>query len=567
MSSAQRKGATYADLRAGFRWEIPATVNMGVLCCDRHPSESLALIAIGEGGSVTRHTFGELTRDSNRLANALAHGLKVAEGDRIGIVLSQRLETGLAHLAAYKLGAVAVPLSGLFGPEALRYRLSDCAARVLITDREHLELVGAVADELDATVICVDGGRAPHLGFWDLVADSSDSFVPAASGPDMPALLVYTSGTTGAAKGALHGHRVLHGHLPGFDLAHEFFGRADDLFWTPADWAWIGGLMDALMPSWFHGRPVVATRQAKFDPEWSLRLIAHLDIRNVFLPPTALKMMRQAQVANPGTRLRTIMSGGEPLGEEMLDWARTHLGVTINEIYGQTEANYLVGNCASVWEVRAGSMGRAYPGHDVEIRRADGESAQVGEVGQIALRVPDPVMFLGYWGKPEETRAKLTEDGEWLLTGDLASADEDGYLWYRSRNDDVISSGGYRIGPDEIESCLIRHPAVAMAAVVGVPDDIRGEAVKAFIVLADEHEASTQVEDEIRGLVKRDLAAYLYPRHVEFIPELPLTTTGKIRRADLRERELRRSETGASSPRSVQQGEAEIAAQASGEQV
>lgn len=535
---------TYESLRASFRWQIPEQVNIGLLCADRHRKDALALIDIAPDGSAQRYTFGDLARESSRLANALAQRLGFKAGTRLAIVLPQRVETGLAHLAAYKLGAVAVPLSGLFGPDALRYRLADSGASAVITDSAHLEPVAEVAAQTGAQVICTESVAAPHHGFWELLRDGAGSFEPVASGAQTPALLIYTSGTTGSPKGALHGHRVLHGHLPGFDLAHEFFGRPDDLFWTPADWAWIGGLMDALIPSWFHGRPVVASRRQKFDPEWALRLIAEHGVRNVFLPPTALKMMREAQdhdhvPARPS--LRTIMCGGEALGEEILRWTRERLGVTINEIYGQTEANYIVGNCASVWDVRPGSMGRPYPGHDVAVLREDGEPAAPGELGQVALRAPDPVMFLEYWGKPEETRAKMSGDGRWLLTGDLAHADEQGYLWYSSRNDDVITSGGYRIGPTEIETCLMRHPAVAMAAAVGVPDPLRGEAVKAFVVLAKDHEPSAELETEIRELVKRRLAAYLYPRHVEFTSELPMTTTGKIRRADLRALEIARA--------------------------
>ena len=519
---------------------------MGALCADRHPGDAVALIEVDAAGRRREHTFGQVAQASNRLANALRDGLGLSAGDRVGIVLPQRLETGLAHLASYKIGAVALPLSGLFGPDALRYRLGDSGARAVITDEAHIELVAEVAADTGATVISVDGARSPHLDFWELLQSGASAASHASTRPDTPALLIYTSGTTGAPKGALHGHRVLHGHLPGFDLSHEFFGQPDDLFWTPADWAWIGGLMDGLMPSWFHGRPVLAARQSKFDPDWALRLMAEHAVRNVFLPPTALKLMRQASVRDLDLRLRTIGSGGEPLGDEVLAWAREHLGVTINEFYGQTEANLLVGNCAAVWEVRPGSMGRPYPGHEVSVIRDDGAPAAIGEVGQIAVRAPDPVMFLGYWGKPEETLAKFTPDGSMLLTGDLASMDADGYFWYSSRSDDVINSAGYRIGPAEIEGCLIRHPAVLLAAVIGVPDPVRGEAVKAFVVLSEGHLASPDLETQIGEFVRAQLAAYLYPRHVEFVPELPLTTTGKVRRSELRarERELRAADCG-----------------------
>jgi len=528
---------SYEGLKAAFRWQIPDRFNIGSLCADRHPPERTALVEIDEQGGERSFTFGDLAVTSNRLANALRGGLGIGSGDRVGIVLPQRLETGLVHLAAYKLGAIALPLSGLFGPDALTYRLGDSEARVVFTDAAHLDLVTEVAAETGAAVVCVDREVGAPRSFWDLVESGASAFEPAATGPDSPALLIYTSGTTGSPKGALHGHRTLFGHLPGFELSHDFFGAPDDRFWTPADWAWIGGLMDALIPSWFHGRPVVATRRAKFDPEWAVGLIAEQGIRNTFLPPTALKLMRGSLSGKRDVGLRTIGCGGEPLGEEILNWTKEHLGVTINEFYGQTEANLLVGNCSPAWDVRPGSMGRPYPGHEVAILGPDGTELPAGEVGQVALRTPDPVMFLEYWRKPEETAGKLSKDGRWLLTGDLARADSDGYLWYVSRDDDVITSAGYRIGPAEIESCLIRHPAVATAAAIGVPDPVRGEVVKVFLVPTGAVAPGAELEAEIRDFVRNRLAAYLYPRYVEFVDDLPMTTTGKVRRTELRERE------------------------------
>jgi acetyl-CoA synthetase len=539
---ARTPGVTYDDLRARFRWELPPRFNMGVACADRHPANELAMIEVRADGERAEYSFGDLARLSSRFANGL-RAIGIGEGDPVGLVLPQRVETGLAHLAIYKLGAVAVPMSILFGPQALTYRLGDSGAKAVITDGEHLEVVAAVAAELGAvTVIVADDVVArPHRSFWQLVRDGAAAADLAATTPDTPALLIYTSGTTGAPKGALHGHRVLLGHLPGFELSHNFFPQPGDRFWTPADWAWIGGLMDALMPTWFHGRGVIAASRGRFDPEWALRLVDETRIRNVFLPPTVLKLMRQSDVSSRGGSLRSVMCGGEPLGAEMLAWAQENLGVTINEIYGQTEANYVVGNCHEVWDVRSGSMGRPYPGHDVAVIGPDGESLRPGQVGELAVGVPDPVTFLEYWGAPEATHDKFTRDGRWLRTGDLGRMDENGYLWFESRSDDVINSAGYRIGPAEIEECLLHHRAVAMSAVVGVPDEVRGQAVKAFIQLAEGHTPSPELEEEIRQLVRRKLAAYEYPRHLEFVDELPLTATGKIRRADLRRREEERA--------------------------
>jgi acetyl-CoA synthetase len=531
--------ANYEQLRAKFEWDLPARFNMGVACADAQPSESLALVTVDAAGTAREYTFGELTTLSNRLANALrAH--RISAGDRVGIVLPQRVETALAHLALYKLGAIAVPMSILFGPDALRYRLGDSGAKAVITDRFCLERIADVAVELGGIEVLVADGsvRAPHRDLWELIEAGSDDFKAADTGRDDPALIIYTSGTTGPPKGAFHAHRVLLGHVPGFELSHDFFPQDGDRFWTPADWAWIGGLINALLSTWFHGRPIVGAVREGFDPEWAVALIAEQGIRNTFLPPTALKLMRQARVRLPAGTLRTTMSGGEVLGEEMLAWARERLGVTVNEIYGQTEANYVVGNCSTAWDVKAGSMGRPYPGHEVSVLGPEKVPAAIGEVGEVGVRTPDPVIFLGYWEQPEATKEKVPD--QWLLTGDLARMDGDGYLWFQGRTDDIISSAGYRIGPEEIEQCLLRHPAVALSAVIGVPDQVRGQAIKAFIRLAEGIGPSETLAQEIQAYVRGTLAAYEYPRRIEFVDEIPLTVTGKIRRSELRRLEEER---------------------------
>jgi acetyl-CoA synthetase len=528
----------YERLRAEFRWRIPERFNIGVACAGDATATAPALITVGSDGR-REYAFGELATLSNRLAYGL-RTLGIRRSDRVGIVLPQRVETAISHLAVYKLGAVAVPMSVLFGHDALLHRLGDSGARAVITDAACLDAVAAVTGELDGIeVILVDeGARQPHLSFWQLVTDGSPVLEPETTSADDPAMIIYTSGTTGPPKGALHGHRVLLGHQPGFTLSHDLFPQEGDLFWTPADWAWIGGLINSLLSSLFHGRPVVGAARGGFDPEWSVRLIREHGVRNVFLPPTALKMMRQADVALPPGTLRTVMSGGEVLGEEMLGWAREHLGVTVNEIYGQTEANYVVGNSSTVWPVRPGSMGRPYPGHDVTVCGSSGVPVPSGETGEVVVRIPDPVAFLGYWGQPEATRAKVPD--EWLRTGDLARVDEDGYLWFQGRSDDVVSSAGYRIGPEEIEQCLLKHPAVALPAAIGVPDEVRGEAIKAFIQLAEGVAPSDDLKREIQDFVRGRLAAYEYPRWIEFVDEIPLTVTGKIRRGELRRIEQER---------------------------
>ncbi|MFA9480296.1 acyl-CoA synthetase [Phycisphaerales bacterium AB-hyl4] len=523
---------------------MPEVYNIGVDIVDRHASDpnKLALIFEDEDGRVTRYTFAQVKEASDKLAMGL-RGLGVERGDRVGILLPQSPETAIAHAAIYKLGAIALPLFTLFGPDALEYRLSDSGARAIITDPTQLPKLMDVRKALpDLRAIIVTGNHAPAgvHAFDDLLAAAHGRFTPVRTVADDPALIIYTSGTTGNPKGALHAHRVLLGHLPGVELPHEFFPQPDDLFWTPADWAWIGGLIDGLLPAWHHGVPVLAHRPRKFDPEQAFALMARHQVRNTFLPPTALKLMRQ--VSEPRARfdykLRSIGSGGETLGGEILAWGRETFGFDINEFYGQTECNLVLANCAGLMNVRPGSMGRAVPGHTVSIINDEGDVLPDGEHGHIAVRRPDPVMFLNYWNNPQATTEKFI--GDWLLTGDLGRRDADGYFWYLGRTDDVITSGGYRIGPAEVEDCLLKHKAVAMAAVVGSPDAARTEVVKAFVVLAGDVQPSDALAAEIQHHVKTQLAAHEYPREIEFVSELPMTTTGKIIRRVLRQREIER---------------------------
>jgi acetyl-CoA synthetase len=534
------EASDYGELRRRFRWQIPEHYNIGVDVCDKWAARAPdreALIHLRGDGTVERYSFQDIGRLSNRLANALA-AQGVAPGTRVGILLPQTPETAIAHVAVYKLGAIAVPLFGLFGPDALSFRLSDSSAAALITDAAGVAKITEIRYDLPdlTTVVSVDGAGDGALSFTSLVEAARDVFDPVSTRADDPALIIYTSGTTGPPKGALHAHRVLLGHLPGVEMPQELFPKPGDLFWTPADWAWIGGLIDVLLPSWHHGVPVLAHRFAKFDPEAAFRLMAEFQVRNAFLPPTALKMMRQ--VTDPGSRwsyrLRSIGSGGETLGAELLDWGRQVFDLTINEFYGQTECNLVLSNCAGLMPVQPGSMGRPVPGHEVAIVDEAGQPVPQGGPGIIAVRRPDPVMFLEYWGNPKATEAKFA--GDWLLTGDRGRVDDKGYFHFTGREDDIITSGGYRIGPGEIEDCLIRHPAVALAAVVGVPDALRGERVKAFVVLDAGHEPSDALAAEIQAFVRARLAAHEYPREVAFVTVLPMTATGKIMRRELRAR-------------------------------
>lgn len=520
-----KKASTLAGTRAAFRWDIPARYNIGVDCCDRIAAatpDALAIIDAGQGRSVS---FAALRGLSNRLANALS--ALVQRGDRVGVLLPQRIETAAAHLAVLKMGAISIPLFKLFGPDALQHRLGDSGAKVVITDAQGaatLEGLRARLPEL-VRVVSVDDD------FDDFIAGQPTDFTPVDTAADDPAILIYTSGTTGNPKGALHAHRVLPGHLPGVEMSHDFFPQKGDRIWTPADWAWIGGLLDVLLPALHHGVPVVACRFDKFTAQAAFDLIREHGVRNVFLPPTALKLMRQLPDP-PVVALRSVASGGETLGAELIDWGQRVLGCTINEFYGQTECNMIVSSCAALVPAEPGVMGFAVPGHDVAVIDETGARCAAGIEGDIAVRRPDPVMFLGYWNNPAATADKFR--GDWLLTGDRGIATDDGRIRFKGRDDDVICSAGYRIGPAEIEDCLLTHPAVQMAGVVGAPDALRGQAVVAFVQLVAGCSRSDKLAQEISAHVRSRLAAHEAPRAVHFVAALPLTTTGKLIRGDLR---------------------------------
>src|SRR6476469_8544636 len=530
----------YDRLIREFRWQIPARYNIGVDVCDRWakrvPNQA-AILEVNARGDVTPITYADLRQRSNRLASALAaRGVK--RGDRVAVLLPQVHQTAVAHIAIYKIGAIAVPLAALFGVDALEYRLRDAGVKAIVTNGVGATKLAGIRGALPElqSVLCTDGASGGAEDYNAALAGASTDFTPADTSPDDPGLMIYTSGTTGPAKGALHGHRVVLGHMPGVEFPHEFFPQPGDRFWTPADWAWAGGLLNSLLPSLHFGIPIVARSFEKFDPEAAFALMADLKVRNTFIPPTALRMLRA--IENPRGRfdlnLRTLASGGESLGAETYAWGREQLGLTINEFYGQTECNLVLGSCAALGIGKPGAIRRAIPGHNVSVIRDDGTPCELDELGQIAVKRPDPVMFIQYWNKPEATRDKFI--GDWMTTGDQGMVDEDGYIRFIGRDDDVITSSGYRIGPGEIEDCLIRHPAVAIAAAVGKPDPVRTEIVKAFIVLKAGHAPSDALAADIQHFVRTRLAAHEYPREVAFVDSLPLTTTGKVIRRELRER-------------------------------
>ena len=542
-------------LHSTFRWNTPPRYNIARACCGRWAEDRsrFALYYEDEAGHSEAWTFWDIQQAANRLSNVLG-AMGVMAGDRVAIILPQRPQTGIAHMACYQMGAIAVPVSHLFGADAIEYRLNHAGVRVAIIDEGGLEKLGAVRERLPglAHVIGVDGTRESWVREWDaLLPKASSRYAARDTAADDPALIIYTSGTTGNPKGALIAQRSLYGNLSGFVCSHDFYPRRGDMFWSPADWAWTGGLFDALLPSWNFGQPLLGYR-GRFDPEKAFWLMEKYGVRNSFLFPTALKMMMKA-VPQPREKydlaLRSIMSAGETVGETVCHWVQEALGVTVNEMYGQTEINYIVGNCAAVTAPKAGAMGRGYPGHDLAVLDDEGQPVAPGEMGEVCVRRScngemDPVFMLGYWNNPQATAEKFFGGGiddaqAWGRTGDLARQDGDGLLWYQGRSDDMFKSAGYRIGPGEIENCLVRHAAVANAAVIGVPDETRGTLVKAFIVLQPDVRPSAELEAALQDHVRRNLAPYEVPKLIEFIDALPMTTTGKVQRRLLRQRPAR----------------------------
>ncbi|MGI9132956.1 MAG: AMP-binding protein [Rhodoferax sp.] len=593
ISSSTGLPAAYLQQHAAFGWAVPEYFNIAQECCARWAAapdgqQRVAIRSYVAGGASTSYTYAALQARANQLSNCL-RALGVVPGDRVALVMPQCFETAVAYMAVLQMGAVAMPLSMLFGPDALEFRLSDSAAVLAICDAQALAAVQAARPACKAlrAVLGVGPDQATQgaceQNLDAAVAPYGSDFAAVATRADAAAVLIYTSGTTGNPKGALIAQRALLGNLSGFVCSQNGFGRAAasalqrgatlavqdaapaeavPVFWSPADWAWTGGLMDALLPKLYYGASIVAYH-GRFAPQTALELMGQCAVSHTFLFPTALKAMMKAYPGAPGHRVRdqfglrlqALLSAGEAVGDAVFAYCATQLGVQPNEMFGQTEINYIVGNCVALWPAKPGSMGMGYPGHLVRVIDDEGNECPTGVAGDVAVRrhdvhgVADPVFFLGYWNNPAATEAKFSGSGgqdDWCRTGDLALRDADGYLWYQGRSDDVFKAAGYRIGPGEIENCLVKHPAVANVAVVPKPDPERGALVKAYVVIAPGYLAAhavqgtaladfhaslvVQLQDHVKGL----LAPYEYPKEIEFIEALPMTTTGKVQRRVLR---------------------------------
>lgn len=537
MSALVKRVGSYEEAYQSFRWNIPDRYNIAADVCDRHARDAtkVALLGQDDDGSIWTMTFRHVQRQANRLANLL-RGLGLKRGDRVMILLGQDPWTAIAHVACWKSGLISVPAPVLFGPDAIAYRLEHASIHAAITNEENVWKLREARTDCLRHVLVTDA-ISRDVALSHLLASASDHFVNVDTAAEEPAFLNFTSGTTGNPKGALQAHRTMLGHMPGTEFSLDFFPAEGDIMWSPADWAWLAGLMDVLMPAWYHGVPVLTHRDRRFDPERAFMMMGRHAVRTALITPTMLKLMRQVTDPVPrfGLSLRTVISGSEAVGEDLHAWANDTLGAPVNEVFGQTECNIVLGNNSSVMRVKPGSIGRPMPGHECAIVDGDGNVMPQGAIGNIAVRAPDPVMMLGYWNDPEATRRKFA-DG-WLLTGDTGRVDEDGYFWFTGRDDDIISSGGYRIGPTEIEDALGRHPAVLMAAVIGVPDSQRGQAIKAFVVLKPSYQSEPDLAENLKAHVRKRLAGHEVPREIAFVDSLPMSSTGKILRRELRQTE------------------------------
>ncbi|MEM4302772.1 MAG: AMP-binding protein [Candidatus Caldarchaeum sp.] len=526
----------YLDmLEHGSAWRIPKLFNAGSAVLQNEGS-STAIINVDEEGFVSVYSFNDMLRFSSMVANGLREN-GVGRGDRVVLHLLQGCEFVGCLLAVYRLGAIAVTVPALLGSEAVEYRVKDSGAKAVIVDQALKHKLSNINTEQTKIFVANGEGGEKTQSLEELMGGLA-SFSDVETSSDEAAHIFYTSGTEGPPKGAVHAHRWILTHIPCFKLAYDNGPREDDVFWTPADWAWIGGCGNLLLTALLFGRPVVAVRRlGRFDPAKAYEVMEQFKITCSFIPPTALRIMRRFNpepLKHYNLSLRAVLSGGEPVTAEIVEWGRKEMNASINETYGQTEANLLTANSAAAGILKPGSVGKPVPGHVIQILDEALRPLPAGVLGHIALKLPDPAAFLGYWRNPEATAMKMRDSC--LLTGDLGWMDTDGYVWFKSRADDLIKTSGYRLSPWEVEQAINRHPAVEESAVIGVPDPERYQAVKAFIVLKQGFEPSTQLVEELCEAVRKAVGPHATPRDVEFVKEIPKTATFKLKRSELRKK-------------------------------
>ncbi len=541
LTSLLNQGNSYETVYSNFKWNIPEKYNIAYDVCDRWASdrERIALVYENDQKNQNIFYFRDIQKYANQLANFFT-GLGLKKGDVVTLLLAQDPECAIAHVACWKAGIISSPCSVLFASDAIKYRLNDCKTKIIITDEANYQKVCDIKKDCPHLehIILTNTSTKDAGNFWKLIENENTSFTNVVTKAEDVAWISYTSGTTGMPKGSVQPHRMMLGHMPSLEFIYDFFPKKRDALWSPADWAWMAGLMDILMPGWFHGCKVVATAMKGFDAEDAYRILAQHEVTLALLTPTMLKLMKQvdAPLSKYSLKLRAVLSGGEAVGASLLEWAQEELKLMVHEGFGQTECNVILGNNGKLFPIKPGSLGKPTPGSTVKIVNNDGVELAPGEEGHIACLRPDPVMLLEYLNKPEATKEKFI--GDWLITGDLGHMDEEGYFWFHGRADDVITSSGYRIGPSEIEDALIKHEAVQIAAAIGVPDPVRTEVIKAFIILSEGYEGNRQLKEELKNFVRQKLAKHEVPKEIEFVNSLPMTTTGKIMRKELRKKEV-----------------------------
>lgn len=534
-------GHDYDTIRRDFTWRVPEFYNATTDIVDRHVGrDNPALIVDFDAGPIS-YSFRRLHADANRMASFLRNqGL--VPGDIVAVIAQPCYPVPVVHLGAWKAGMVVCPISTLFSADAICYRLKGSGAKIVFVDKENeAQVASAVELAANGVNMLVFDRSAEDDQFRTLLAAQPEHSENHQTRASDPCSLNFTSGTTGLPKGVLAPHSHILGQAAGMEYLYDF-PQPGEIMWSTSDWSWIAGQMCTLMAGLFLGMTVVARPRAGFDAEDAYRVMAQHKVTHALLIPTMLKMMRQVDPSLRRTgelSLKVIATGSEPCGAELYRWVNETFGTPLNETFGQTECATMICNNERVTAPRHGSLGRPTPGLDVTILDPDGNELGPGEVGEIASRRPHPIIFHSYYNDPDATARKFI--GNWMRTGDLGWKDQDGYFWYRSRDDDIITSSGYRIGPGEVEDALLGHPAVAMAAVIGLPDPIRTEVVSAFVVLteasqdgANDTGRAEALREDIRDHVRRTLARHEVPRRIEFVPTLPRTTTGKLMRKELK---------------------------------
>ena len=526
----------YETTYAQFEWETPERFNFGRDVVDKWAEEDrTAMIWLGANGEERRLTFGDFSRLSNKFAN-VARKLGIERGDRVIVLMGKVPEWHVVLTALLKVGAIAIPSAAQLRTNDLKFRAEHSGAVAIISGPEGIEEADAMRKEVPDLQHFVVLGSEEHEG-WEsyekLMDEASEDFTAEDTASDEGAFILYTSGTTKHPKGALHTHGYTHAKR--MQARYWLDLQEDDLLWCTAATGWAKNIWNVFLGPWSLGMEIFV-HEGAFDAAERLELIRRYGITILCQAPTEYRVLANAPELEDAdlSSIRHATSAGEPLNAPVMErWQELH-GIEIYDGYGQTENTLLVGNFPGL-EVRPGSMGKPSPGCDVRIIDEDGNELPPGELGDIALWGDNPALMKEYWEQPDETEAVFRNG--YYLTGDRASRDEDGYIWFEGRSDDVILSAGYRIGPFEVEDTLMEHPAVAESAVVAKPDEERGNIVKAFVVLTADYEPSEELVKELQEHSKSITAPYKYPREIEFVDDLPKTTSGKIRRVELRQRE------------------------------